>query len=178
LTCPDPTPGSVTDPTGAINGTALADLTDAYAQKQGVSFQWQYWVGLSTKPGVCAHYRANQTVEQERWLLITLIGSRDPMDYGTCPYPVVPVTLTVGQATHDGGNLYTVNVNYASHNGRCAQSSEDATDGTVTFTTVSDTLLEGSYALDFGADHVEGTFSAPYCVLCTTRPTKKTCVAS
>jgi hypothetical protein len=180
VTCPDPVPGSVTNASGSVDGTPLTDLVDAYGQKQGATFQWQYFATLSTKPSVCAHYRGNQTVQDERWLIVTLIGSRDPMDYGICPYPQVPITVGVGPGktpVYDGqGNLYTAHASYAAHNTRCAQSGRDVTGGSLTFTAVTDTLLEGSYALDFTSDHVEGSFSAPYCVLCATRPSKTTCV--
>jgi hypothetical protein len=176
VTCPDPTPGSVTNQTGAINGTALTDLVDAYGQKQGVPFQWQYWATLSTKPGACAHYRANETVKGERWLILVQVGAHE--DFST-PVPPATGTFTIGQRTPASGSPYYVcTASYASHSAtNCNQTAEDATGGTITYTTATDTLLEGSYALDFESDHVTGDFSAPYCLLCVARPTKKTCVA-
>jgi hypothetical protein len=41
---------------------------------------------------------------------------------------------------------------------------------------VTDTLVEGAYDLLFGKSRVQGTFSAPTCVLCAPRPTSRTCV--
>jgi hypothetical protein len=57
--CPEPTPGSVTNPSGSIGKTSLADLVDAYSQVTGVDWQHQLFSTLSNKPGVCARYRQN-----------------------------------------------------------------------------------------------------------------------
>ena len=46
----------------------------------------------------------------------------------------------------------------------------------VTYTTVTDTLVEGSYDLQFRSSEVQGTFSAPLCLLCAPRPTSRTCL--
>jgi hypothetical protein len=51
-----------------------------------------------------------------------------------------------------------------------------ATGGTVAYTTVTDTLVEGRYDLQFGSSTVQGAFSAPMCLLCAPRPTSQTCL--
>jgi hypothetical protein len=48
--------------------------------------------------------------------------------------------------------------------------------GTVTYTTVTDTLVEGSYYLQFRSSIVQGGFSAPMCLECGPRPTARTCL--
>jgi hypothetical protein len=177
LPCAAPTPGAVTAQSGFL--TSLVDA--AGLGKQGAVFQWQYGVVCSDKAGACAHYRANQIVENEQWLIVTLIGSRDPQDFQPCPYPTTPVTLTVGQATNDGaGNLYTTSAAYKPHNGSCRGTQQDATAGTVTYTLVSDVAVEASYDLTFPAGTVQGTFVAPVCDMagCPPRPTKSTCVTA
>ena len=47
---------------------------------------------------------------------------------------------------------------------------QEATGGTVTYTTVSDTLVAGSYDLLFGRSRVQGSFTAPMCMVCAPRP--------
>lgn len=184
MTCPTPTAGTVTGQAG------LTGLVDAYGQKQGAAFQWQYWAALSTKTGACAHYRANQTVTNEKWLLVTLLGSRDPMDNGTCPLPAVPadpgyLEVPFGpngspDAWHDtAGNMYLGRATYAVHSSNCRQTANDLTGaGWVRYTALTDTLMEGSYSLPFAAGVFTGSFSAPYCVLCDPRPAKVACVAA
>ncbi len=66
---------------------------------------------------------------------------------------------------------------YQPHGPNCSEGGQrDATGGTVTYTVVSDTLVEGGYDLEFRGDRVAGTFSAPMCVLCAPRPTSRTCL--
>lgn len=179
MTCPDPILGDVTGETG------LTPLVDATALDRGAAahpYQWQYPALLTDKTGACAHYRANQIVQGEKWLTITLVGSRSPMDFQTCPLPLAPLTLTIGQSYLDGqGNLYTVAAHYAPHNGNCKeQGGGDATAGTVTYTTLTDSEVSGSYDLTFAAGHFTGTFIAPACPTagCPPRPSRSSCVTS
>jgi hypothetical protein len=46
---------------------------------------------------------------------------------------------------------------------------QEATGGTVIYTTVTDTLMATSYDLQFRSSAVEGAFSAPTYVLCARR---------
>ena len=178
VTCLDPIPGTVTAQSGPVT------FVDAMAHKDGAAYQWQYLVLLSDKAGACAHYRTAQIVQGERWLLLTLIGSRDPMDFATCPNPVTPITfdipVTSANAIHQDGNLYSCAPHWAPHGSNCKeQGGGDGTGGTVTYTLVTDTLVEGSYDLQVGATSFAGSFVAPVCDLtgCPPRPARTTCVA-
>jgi len=175
LPCPAAVPGAAT-------ASNLLVPVDCFALgKQGAAFQWQDGVVVSDKAGACDHYRANQIVGGEKWLVVTLIGSRDPQDFAACPYPATPITLTVGQGTPDGaGNLYTVAATYKAHNSSCKGTQQDATAGTVTYTLATDQALEASFDLAFAAGQVTGTFVAPFCDTagCPPRPSRPTCVSA
>lgn len=190
LTCPPVTPGSVTAETGTLNGWTPG-FEDAYALKQGVSFQWQWFACLSSVTGVGVRYPQNKTVAGEKWLLVTLIGGHpnDPTNTTTVDpppaTPEAPFTITLGNPVYVGEpgtpdwRVYSLDVNHIAHNTSCRQTTEDPTAGTVTYTRFDTTAIEGSYDLTFGADHITGTFVAPALDLtgCPARPSKTTCVS-
>jgi len=66
----------VSNPVGSVAGTPLIDLVDAYSQVDGVDWQHQLYSVLTNQPGACAHYRQNQTVAHEQWLLVVQIAYR------------------------------------------------------------------------------------------------------
>jgi hypothetical protein len=172
--CPEPTPGRVTDPRGSVGKTALTDLVDAYSQVTGVDWQHQLYSTLSNKPGVCARYRQNQAVVNERWLLVIQTAYRSDRQ----PAPFAPGTygIDVGTTGPDG-TLRTVDATFQPFGRNCSEGGQqEATGGTVTYTTVSDSLVAGSYDLLFGRSRVTGSFTAPTCVLCAPRPTSRTCL--
>jgi hypothetical protein len=172
--CPEPTPGSVTDPSGSVGKTSLTDLVDAYSQVSGVDWQHQLFSTLSSVPDVCARYRQNQVVPNEKWLLVVQIAYRSDMQ----PAPFAPGTYGIGVGTTGpDGTLRTVDASFQPFGRNCSEGGQqEATGGTVTYTTVTDTLVEASYDLLFGKSRVEGSFSAPTCVLRAPRPTKRTCL--
>ena len=172
--CPEPTPGSVTGPRGSVGKTALTDLVDAYSQVTGVDWQHQLYSTLSNKPGVCARYRQNQAVADEKWLIVIQTAYRSDQQ----PAPFAPGTYRIGVGTTDAnGTLRTVDASFQPFGRNCAEGGQqEATGGTVTYTTVTDTLVQGSYDLLFGKSRVQGSFSAPTCVLCAPRPTSRTCL--
>jgi hypothetical protein len=172
--CPDPTPGSVSNPVGSVAGTPLIDLVDAYSQVDGVDWQHQLYSVLTNQPGACAHYRQNQTVADEQWLIVVQIAYR--ADQQPAPFATGAYQIGVG-VTDPDGTLRTVAATYQPHGPSCSQGGQrDATGGTITYTTVTDTLVEGSYDLQFRRDRVQGSFSAPMCLLCSPRPTSRTCL--
>jgi hypothetical protein len=172
--CSDPTPGSVTNPRGAVGQTSLTDLVDAYSQVDGLDWQHQLFSVLTNKPDACAHYRQNQVVAHEKWLIVGQIAyrsDRQPAPFATGTYPV-----GVG-VTDPAGTLRMAAATYQPHGSSCSEGGQrSATGGTVTYTTVTDTLVEGSYDLQFRSSTVQGAFSAPMCLLCTLRPTSRTCL--
>jgi hypothetical protein len=174
MPCPEPTPGSVTDPRGSVGRTPLTDLVDAYSQVTGVDWQHQLYSTLSNKPGVCTRYRQNQVVPNEKWLLVIQTAYRSDMQ----PAPFAPGTYQIGVGTTDAdGTLRTVDATYQPFGRSCSQGGQQtATEGTVTYTTVTDTLVEASYDLQFGKGRVQGGFSAPTCLLCAPRPASRTCL--
>jgi hypothetical protein len=172
--CPDPTPGSVTNARGEISRTPLTDFVDAYSQVDGVDWQHQLYSVLSNRPNACAHYRQNQVVADEQWLVVVQIAYRSDMQ----PAPFATGTYPIGVGVTDqDGTLRSVAATYQPHGSSCSEGGQrSATGGTVTYSTVTDTLVEGSYDLQFRRSTVQGTFSAPMCLLCGPRPTSRTCV--
>jgi hypothetical protein len=172
--CPDPTPGSVTNPRGWVGQTPLTDFIDAYSQVDGVDWQHQLYSVLTDKPDACAHFRQNQVVPDENWLIVGQIayrGDRQPAPFATGTYPI-----GVGVTDQDG-TLRMAAATYQPHGSSCSEGGQrSATGGTVTYTTVTDTLVEASYDLQFRSSLVQGTFSAPMCLLCTLRPISRTCL--
>ena len=101
---------------------------------------------------------------------------RLPGDQQPAPFATGTYQIGVG-VTDPDGTLRTVAATYQPHGPSCSQGGQrDATGGIVTYTTVSDTLVEGSYDLQFRRDRVQGSFSAPTCLLCSPRPTSRTCL--
>jgi hypothetical protein len=89
IPCPDPSPGSVSNQVGSISGTPLTDLVDAYSQVSGVDWQHQLYSVLTNEPGACAHYRQNQTMGYEHWLIVVQIAyrsDRQPAPFATGAY--------------------------------------------------------------------------------------------
>ena len=172
--CTEPTPGSVSDPRGSVGKDTLTDLVDAYSQVSGVDWQHQLYSTLSNMPDVCARYRQNQVVPNEKWLLVVQIAyrsDRQPAPFGTGTYQV-----GVGVTDADG-TLRTAGATYQPHGPSCSDGGQrSATGGTVTYDVVTDTLVEGSYDLQFRDDRVRGGFSAPMCTLCAPRPRSRTCL--
>jgi hypothetical protein len=184
LTCPDPTLGS-----GTLTG--LFTPADGFASKTGAAMQWQYIALLSDELAACQRFRDNQFVQGEHALWVTLLGyhslpgtaTPDPLNMAALPNPPTPITLTVHQGLElpvGSGNAYTVAGHYSPRTGsKCKESGgSDATldTGTVTFTTATDDLLEGSFSnLVFSAGTVSGAFTCPACVLCQTQP-GRTCI--
>ena len=72
--CSDPTPGRVTNPRGEISHTQLTDLVDAYSQVDGVDWQHELYTVMTNKPDACAHFRQNQVVAYEQWLIVVQIA--------------------------------------------------------------------------------------------------------
>jgi hypothetical protein len=174
VACSDPTPGRVTNPSGSIGKTSLTNLVDAYSQVTGVDWQHQLYTVLTSKPGACAHYRQNQAVAGEQWLILVQIAYRSDMQ----PAPFATGSYPIGAGvTGPDGTLRTADASYQPFGRNCAEGGQQAaTSGTITYTTVTDTLVEGSYDLSFGRSRVQGGFSAPMCLLCAPRPPSRTCV--
>jgi hypothetical protein len=172
--CPDPIPGTVTNQGGSVGRIPINDLVDAYSQVDGVDWGHQLYSVLSNKPDACAHYRQNQVVVDEEWLIVVQIAYRSDRQ----PAPFATGTYQVGVGVTDpAGTLRTAAATYQPHGPSCSEGGQrQATDGTVTYTTVTDTLVEGSYDLQFRSSTVQGAFSAPMCLLCAPRPTSRTCL--
>jgi hypothetical protein len=172
--CPDPIPGTVTSQSGSVGRIPINDLVDAYSQVDGVGWQHQLYSVLTNKPDACAHYRQNQVVADEEWLIVVQIAYRSDRQ----PAPFATGTYQVGVGITDpAGTLRTAAATYQPHGPSCSEGGQrSATGGTVTYTTVTDTLVEGSYDLQFHSSAVQGAFSAPMCLLCAPRPTSRTCL--
>jgi hypothetical protein len=151
VTCPDPTPGTLTNLSGAFGGIQASDLVDAYHNKDPYQFQWQWTTKLTNKPaldghygGGCARYRARQRTPGEVWLFPTLIGSRTNIaqgDTGYCPPPPTPITMTAVSGTQtfsaDGLSYWTASVKFVTFGSNCREGKPvAATGGTITFTTL------------------------------------------
>ena len=152
----------------------MTDLVDAYSQVTGVDWQHQLYSTLSNKPGVCTRYRQNQAVANEKWLIVIQTAYRSDMQ--PAPFATGTYQLGVGAIGPDG-TLRTADASFHPFGRNCAEGGQqEATGGTVTYTMVTDTLVEGAYDLLFGKSRVQGSFSAPTCMLCAPRPAARTCV--
>jgi hypothetical protein len=89
----------------------------------------------------------------------------------------IAVIAWLDQLSRQAGRPELAQLTYQSHGTNCSQGRErGATGGIITHTSVTDTLVEGSYDLQFRRDRVQGSFSAPMCLLCTPRPTARACL--
>jgi hypothetical protein len=173
--CPDPTPCRVTNQAGLVGGTPLTDLVDAYSQVNGVAWQHQLYSVLTNNRDACAHYRQYQILPYERWLLIVQTAWRN--DQQPAPFATGSYQIGVSVAGADG-TLRITTASYKPHGPQCAERAEqEATNGTITYTTVTDTTVEGTYDLQFRSGRVQGSFTAPMCLQCGPRPTSPSCIA-
>ena len=105
--------------------------------------------GTSTDP--------NKTVPNEQGLAVSLVNFGGPLSTQT-----YPLTASGGSAT----GVVGVAEYYASDAAGKATVQIAATSGSITLTSVgfaSGTTASGTYDLTFGADHVTGSFNAPWC---------------
>ena len=71
------------------------------------------------------------------------------------PAPFAPGTYGIGGTTGPDGTLRTVDASFQPFGRNCSEGGQqEATGGTVTYTTVTDTLVEASYDLLFGRSRV------------------------
>jgi hypothetical protein len=108
----------VSNPVGSVGDTPLTDLVDAYSQVDGVDWQHQLYSVLTNQPGACAHYRQNQTVADEQWLLVVQIAYR--ADQQPAPFATGTYQIGVG-VTGPDGTLRTVAATYQPHGPSCSQ---------------------------------------------------------
>lgn len=170
--------GSVTNPTGSVKGKSLTGLVDAYTGNYSGSElalppQWQHVVLLSDQAGACVREGSGGSyASSELTVRLTMIGMRDDPP-GVLP-PVqppagdLPLTFAVPTpepwpATSDGVRRYLQP--YFMQAGRNGNGGTPvtATAGTVTFAQMDSGVYVGSYDLYWGADHITGQFSAPWC---------------
>jgi hypothetical protein len=199
VTCPDPTPGSVTNLTGTVKGVSPA-FADAYSYGYDPAatyhYQWQYWALAVGGPNGCARFRQNKWYPSEQAVNAILIGSRDPMDLGDCPLPPAPFSVPVrsygqhdpasilrlddtGQPDPNGQNIYVAEVNWVPRSANCGPPRDYyATGGTITYTTLAADRLAGQLEVQFGDGQLTYSFDAPNCLLvgCPPRPSKASCV--
>ena len=171
--CPPTVPGSVLGQTGTVNGTAPASV-DAMFDVDPPVFQRQCYSILSNFQGVADRYRQNQVKANEIWLLINQIAAV-PDHSQSATFSTG--TYTVGTTSNDpDGTLRGVAATFTIYNKSCGYTQKTASSGTVTFTVVTDDLVQASYDLVFNkSDRVRGSYSAPRCVLCGPRPAR-TCL--
>ena len=124
---------------GSVGKTPLNDLVDAYSQVSGVDWQHQLYSTLSNRPGVCARYRQNQVLANEKWLLVIQTAYR--ADQQPAPFATGTYGIGVGTTGPDG-TLRTADATFQPFGRNCsAGGQQEATGGTVTYTVVTDTLV-------------------------------------
>jgi hypothetical protein len=173
--CSQPSSGSVTSPTGSVNGNSMTGLTDAYTGNYGGSAltlppQWQHVVLLTNTTGACARegcgggYAANEIT-----LRLTMIGywnTAGQLPPVQPPSGDLPLTFQADGTwlvTSDGVNRQLKAYFMKARSNGGAGSDELATSGSVTLSTMTSTTYDGSYDIYFGTDHITGTFVAPWC---------------
>jgi hypothetical protein len=178
-----PVSGSVTNATGSVKGisvTGLSTPTRATGVGNNGTYggttspvgstraQVQHVVLLSATTGACARegsaggYAANELTVR----LTSVVYADLPNSMTTIPPAAdLPLTFTAGTwlTTSDGAHrVITPYFMKAKSNGGMG-SDTTATSGTVTLTAADSTHYAGSYDLNFGADHITGSFDAPWC---------------
>lgn len=169
-------PGSVTNPTGSVKGNSLTGLLDAYTGNFGGSAltippQWQHVVLLSGTTGACAREGSGGGyAADELTVRISLFGWWDTNGQLPPVQPAaadLPLTLTVNAnplaITSDGVTRKVQPYFMKARSNGGTGSDVAATAGTVTFPRMDAVQYEGSYDLSFGADHITGSFVAPWC---------------
>ena len=76
------------------------------------------------------------------------------LEFYLSQYPGMPGSLAIGAAN---------SVTYWTRTATCSGTSVNASSGTVTLTTVTQTEVTGSFSLSFGTSQLTGTFVAPVC---------------
>jgi hypothetical protein len=91
---------------------------------------------------VCARYRQNQVVAGEKWLLVIQTAYRSDMQ----PAPFAPGTSGIGVgATGPDGTLRTADASFHPFGrNRAEAGQQEATGDTVTYTVVTDTLVQAA----------------------------------
>lgn len=167
--------GSVTNPTGSVNGNSLTGLQDAYTGHFGgilcpvgaAMAQWNHAVLLSNAADACG--TGNPFMGGELTVRVVLVGYNELPDCAPVYPPAadLPLTFTVPAVnldTSDGVHrLVRVYFNKAKANGS-GGSDIEATSGTVTFTRADNVQFEGSVDLTFpSGGSFSGSFVAPWC---------------
>jgi len=167
--------GSVTNPTGSVNGNSLTGLQDAYAGNfggllcpaGGVQAQWNHVVLLSSAADACG--TGNPYVGGEVTVRLVPLGWIGLPDCAPVYPPPgdLPLTFTVPDVqlvTSDGvTRIVRAYFMKAKANGGLGNDVA-ATGGTVTFTRMDATAYEGSATLTFpSGGSFSGSFVAPWC---------------
>lgn len=183
MTCSDPIPGTVSNFTGSLGGSVFVPV-DVYTYRSGINYNWQEQIVVSDKGGVAAHYRANERVANERWILMGLAaGDLALVDAPNPPAtPEAPFRILQNEDRYEppGGTVaYSLVVNRLLHNASCKYSQTEASSGYVDFTEVSADRISGHLDLYWGSEHVVGDFVAPALSMagCPARPSKVTCLS-
>jgi hypothetical protein len=171
------TQGSVTNPTGSVNGNSLTGLLDAYAdawagilEPVGAAMaQGNYYVLLSDHTDACS--RVGQPFAANEVTLRFVQVYYAPLPLGASPWvPAadLPCVFTVGQPlTTSDGVIRQITPYFNKANSSGGQGKDVApTGGTVTFTAVDPATgqHEGSYDLTFArGGTAAGAFLAPWC---------------
>jgi hypothetical protein len=210
MACPTPTLGSLAGLSGSFAGIPASALVDCYHRKDQPRYNWQWTTYLTNKNGYsggCARFQARQRMPGEVWLFPSLIGGRTNIalgDYGYCPPPPCPITLSAkGDAptyAADGLSYWTAPVKFVSFSTSCREGKPvAATGGTVTFTRLVEPytwddanpyqasgetgqgMVEATLdGVTFpNGEQVSGSFAAPFCSLlgCPPPPSSWQCVS-
>lgn len=168
-------PGSVTNPTGSVNGNSLTGLQGAYTghwagiicPAGAAMAQHQYAVLLSSVADPCGTGTPFQPGELTIRAVIT--GYIELPDCAEVYPPAadLPITLTVPIVNHDTSDgvhrVARAYFNKAKSNGQGGNDVE-ATGGTVTLTRMDATQYEGSFDLTFpSGGSFSASFVAPWC---------------
>lgn len=183
MTCPTPTAGTVSNFTGSLGGSLFLPV-DAYTYRSGINYSWQEQIVVSDKVGVAEHYRLNQRVAGERWILLALVAG--DLAWNDAPNPPAtpeqPFRIVQNEDRYwpEGGTVaYSLVVNRILHSARCQAQQAEASSGYVDLTEVSAARIAGHLDLWWGTEHVTGDFVAPALSMagCPARPSKTTCVS-
>jgi hypothetical protein len=151
--------------TGSVGGQSLAVEGAISVHDVGGAPEVDSWdVTLAGEPLTCGPNGGMSMTGPIQFLSLRVInalwgGSAPLVAPGTY---VIPTGLTGPTAGSDGVVRYAV-AGYVSGSSACGSSTDQATGGTVTITTLSSTHVVGSYDLTFPDGSLKGSFDAPGC---------------
>ena len=134
------------DATASVGSATLSGTTFGKVPKDAISFnkEGSLTIKITDYANACVLEQENNAHKENSAYL----------EFYLSQYPGMPGSLAIGAAN---------SVTYWTRDATCSGTSANASSGTVTLTTVTQTEVTGSFSLSFGTSQLTGTFVAPVC---------------